>query len=212
MKKLWQKKWFRRTVYFFISIGLIAVVLLIFHRPILRGMGNYLVAQDPLTETPLFVVLGGDSYDRGLAAIDVGNSFPNATFLTTGGNTPHQLLAFDTAMFEAELTKHFMVAKGIDGNRITAMPGATSTKEEAQQILAFCKEKNLSEVTIISSNYHLRRVRKTMEKVLLDQGIKSFYHARANSDYDPNAWWQSESGLIYTNNEYIKLLYYAIKY
>lgn len=211
-KNIWQKKWVRRFSYFILTLGILSTLLLIFHKPLLRGMGNYLAASDPLSNTPLFVVLGGDSYDRGLAAIEVAQVFPDTKFLTTGGNTPHQLLAFDTAMFEADLTKHFMIKKGVDGSRIEALPGATSTKEEAEQILEYCKLRNISSITIISSNYHLRRVRKTMEKMLLDHGIKSFYYARANTDYDPNQWWKSESGLIYTNNEYIKLLYYALKY
>jgi hypothetical protein len=31
-------------------------------------------------------------------------------------------------------------------------------------------------------------------------------------DYDPERWWDTEEGLLMVNNEYVKLLYYALKY
>jgi hypothetical protein len=30
--------------------------------------------------------------------------------------------------------------------------------------------------------------------------------------YDSDSWWTSEEGLLMVNNEYVKLLYYLVKY
>jgi len=36
--------------------------------------------------------------------------------------------------------------------------------------------------------------------------------AAPSSEYDVNAWWNSEQGLLMVNNEYVKTLYYLLKH
>jgi hypothetical protein len=101
MRTLWSKRWFK-ILTIFMSI---MIVLFLFRNKILRGMGNYLVAVDPLEQTEMCFVLGGNSYERGISAIKVYEKFPQQKFAASGGNYPYQILCLDTMMFEAELTK-----------------------------------------------------------------------------------------------------------
>jgi hypothetical protein len=43
-------------------------------------------------------------------------------------------------------------------------------------------------------------------------GIKINFHGAAPIEYNELNWWQNEEGMIMTNNELVKILYYAIKY
>lgn len=208
MKKYWSNKWFRRLTY----LVVLMLLLLIFLKPILRGLGNFLVASDPLQKTEAVIVLGGNSYERGLAAVEVFKIFPDQRFITTGGNIPIQLLAIDTTLFEAELTRHLMVKKGVPLNQITALTTATSTQEEAQEVLTYCKNNNISSITVISSTYHLRRVKWTFEKAFEGSPIEVRFYGAQSEEFTAESWWKSESGLVTTNNEYIKLMYYLLKY
>jgi hypothetical protein len=45
-----------------------------------------------------------------------------------------------------------------------------------------------------------------------EAGIKVNFHGATSAEYDPTNWWKNEEGLIMTNNELVKLLYYFIKY
>lgn len=208
LKKLWSKKWFRRLVYLLIFILLVVLLL----KPVMRAMGRYLVADDPLEKTELVVVLGGNSYERGLAGAEVHRKFPDQAFVTTGGNVPMQLLALDTSMYEAELTRHLMVKKGVPVSQITALTTATSTQEEAKEVLDYARKNNIHSITVISSTYHLRRVRWTFEKQFDNSGIELRFYGAVSEEFEPEMWWKSESGLVTTNNEYIKLMYYLLKY
>jgi uncharacterized SAM-binding protein YcdF (DUF218 family) len=207
IKKLWSKRIVRILTYFLA----VCILLFAFRGPILRSMGRYLVAQDAWEPTQLVVVLGGNSYERGLAAVDIAQQHPEVKFLATGGNRPMQILALDTSMFEAELTRHWMVKKGVDPSRIDILTSATSTGEEADEVLTFCKKYNISHVTIVSSTYHLRRVKWIFHDLFEENRITTKYYGANSEGFTPDTWWQNEEGLIVTNNEYVKLLYYMVK-
>ena len=208
MKEYWKKKWVRRLIYFSATI----LLLVIFMKPILRGLGNYLVDEDPLQYSELVVVLGGSSYERGMEAVNVHRIHPAKRYVTTGGHVPSALLALDTTLLEAQLTAHLMIKKGMPDSLITPLLTATSTQEEAIEVRAFAEKGNYKTITVISNDYHLRRVRRTFDKAFEGSTIVLSYHGAKSEDFDPNAWWKKESGLVLTNNEYIKLMYYFIKH
>lgn len=208
IKKIWSKRWVKVLTIFF---GFF-FVLYLFRNTILHKMGTYLVAEDPLEQTDMCFVLGGLSYERGLEAYHVYQQFPQQKFATTGANYPTQLMALDTVIMEANLTRHMMLGKGIPAENVTPLLMGTSTMEESEGILKFCQENHFTRITILSSAFHLRRVKNVFEEKFADAGIEVRYHGSTSSDFSPENWWKDEEGLITTNNEYIKLLYYAIKY
>ncbi len=208
MKNLLAKRWFRWILYVF---GLL-LLLFLFRNPILKGIGNYLVAEDKAELTESCFVLGGNSFERGSQAIVLSNKYPEQKFVATGGNYSYQILAFDTTMYEAELTKHFMVKRGVRIDKIEILTGSTSTLEESEEILAYCKRHGIKRISVLSSAFHLRRVRKVFEKKFMKENIQVLFLAAPDRTFDSNNWWKDEEGLITCNNEYIKLLYYFLKY
>lgn len=186
--------------------------MFIFRNPILRGIGNYLVAEDNVESTEACFVLGGNSFERGSQAIKLSKIYPEQNFVATGGNYPLQIQAFDTTMFEAELTKHFMVKRGVAPDKIQTLTGSTSTLEESDEILSYCKQRGINKISILSSSFHLRRVRWVFQDKFNEGGIQVLFIAAPDKSFNADNWWKDEEGLITCNNEYIKLLYYLIKY
>jgi len=195
-----------------ITLLVTVCTLLLCKNAILKAIGWYLVAEDPLVETTHFVVLGGNSQERGRAACMVHQHFPKAKFICTGGNEPSQLAAIGIHTFEATLTKEKLINCGVNPLLVEAIDQGTSSQEEAAIIKSYCLEHGLESITIISGQYHLRRLRMTYDEVFSDTPIQVYFHAAIEKDFNPDTWWHSESGLIYTNNEYLKILYYWIKY
>jgi len=96
--------------------------------------------------------------------------------------------------------------------RIEKLEKGTSSKEEADLLLDYCKKNDIDQITIVSGQYHLRRLRRTFEPLFQSAQIDVKFFGAYEKDFNPESWWTSESGLIYTNNEYIKILYYWLKY
>jgi hypothetical protein len=202
-----KKRWIILTLFVFMM-----TILLIFRISIFKKIGWFLVSEDPLETCDLYVVLGGNSSERGSAACGVHQVYPMTPFICTGGNEPSQLAAVGIHTYEAELTRKKMMQCGVDSTMITAINSGTSSKEEAHLVLDYCLEKGLKKITIISGQYHLRRLRMTYEEVFEYYPIEVKFYGAIEKDFNPDTWWTSESGLIYTNNEYIKILYYWWKY
>jgi uncharacterized SAM-binding protein YcdF (DUF218 family) len=208
MKKLWSKRWFKIVFVIIILLMTLAVCF----KPLLRGIGKWLNASDESQPTEMCFVLGGNSYERGLAAANLSEEFPDQKFIATGGNFPYQILCLDTMLLECELTKHWMESNGVESSKIDTLSSAHSTMDESNEILIWCQRNQVHHITVISSAFHLRRVRMVFEDKFNDAGIDVNFHGATAVDYDDANWWQSEEGLIMTNNELVKLFYYMLKY
>jgi uncharacterized SAM-binding protein YcdF (DUF218 family) len=185
------------------------IITLFFLRvPILRGIGNYLYAQDSLQKTNAIFVLGGNSYERGLEAAKVYSQFIGTPVYSTGSNIPMQLLAFDTSLTEAELTTMLVRKHGVPDSLSYPLIAGTSTREEADAICKLIEENGWTSITIISSSFHLRRVKQVFEKARDGRSFNFVFHGAPSKDFDPNTWWKHEEGLITVNNELMKMLYY----
>jgi uncharacterized SAM-binding protein YcdF (DUF218 family) len=207
-RKFYQKK---RWIISFV-IFLITALTFINQLTILKSIGYYLVADDANYHSPVYAVLGGNSAERGRAAAWLARQEPNSKFIVTGGNRPSQLAAVGIITTEAQLTKECMTHLGVDSLRIEKLEKGTSSKEEADLLLDYCKKNGIHQITIVSGQYHLRRLRRTFAPLFQSAQIDVKFFGAYEKDFNPESWWTSESGLIYTNNEYIKILYYWLKY
>ncbi len=209
LKKYWSKRWLRWVTYLMIFFCL----LFVFKNNLLRGLGNWLVANDELVQTQTCFILGGNSYERGLEGVKIYWKFNDLKFVCTGGNYPLQIRALqDSLMSEAELSRHLMIKRGVPAAQIEIIEGSKSTMDESEAIIKYCNRQNLNDITVVSSSFHLRRVRWVFEDKFAKAGIKVHFHGANSEDYDSNNWWRSEEGLIMANNELVKLCYYFIKY
>jgi len=211
MKRLsewWKKRWVKAITFLF----LIGLVLFLFRFPILRGIGNYLVASDPLEKTECYFILGGNSYERGAAAFKIYQKYPDAQFVATGGNYPMQIRALDTTLTEASLTRHWMISQGVPGAQVDTLSQSTSTIEEVDEILGWCKGHSANRITLISSSFHLRRMRMVFEKEFREHGIEVRFQGALDQEFNQTEWWKDELSLITVNNEYVKIVYYWLKY
>lgn len=191
---------------------LFVLLVWIFRVQLLRGAGNFLIREDEHTSTPVLVVLGGNSLERGSAALQLWRGSTADHLVCTGGNVPSALEAAGVPMYEAELTAAFLRDAGVPHEALTTLTGSTSTFEEAQEVRQWCLDHSITEITVLSSRFHTRRVRKVFRKAFKDSGINLHIAGAPSLTYNENEWWKSEEGLIMVNNEYMKSLYYLFKH
>ncbi|MDX2001407.1 MAG: ElyC/SanA/YdcF family protein [Chitinophagales bacterium] len=204
-------KWKRRA---FILAGIALLVLLLFacRFPILRGFGNFLICENTLQKSDAIFVLSGAPGERGQEAAKVLNAgYANVAYCT-GESVPQDLYSLGITLSECDITRSNMIRSGADSLKVRTIKYGTSTQEESDTILNFCKKHRFKQVILISSKFHTRRVGQAFREKLESKGVKVIIHGASSGAYNERKWWQNEHGLIALNNEYIKLIYYWLKY
>ena len=209
LRKVWKWILLGVTLTFFIC-------LFIYRNSILGGIGHFLtVAESPAATSSnnTFFVLGGNGFERGKGATSLAEEFPTAQFICTGGgDTLNEMRALGLNYTASNLTRKCMLESGVDSLRVTELGRATSTYEESEEILAYCINNNLKEISVVSSDFHLCRMRLVFGEKFQEKGIVVHFFGTETKDFKAESWWTFEAGLITTFNEYIKIVYYVFKY
>lgn len=192
------------------------IIFFIYRNEILSGIGRFLTEAESEAITPsnqTFFVLGGNGYERGKGAALLAQEFPSAQFICTGaGDTLNEMRAMGLNLTSAQLTRKCMIETGVDSLRVFELGEATSTFEESEEILTYCINHNLKEISVVSSDFHLRRMSMVFGEKFQEKGILVHFFGTETKDFKAESWWTFEAGLITTFNEYIKIVYYVFKY
>ncbi|MEX1132471.1 MAG: ElyC/SanA/YdcF family protein, partial [Flavobacteriales bacterium] len=157
-------------------------------------------------------VLGGSPLERGERGAELLLEGLAPVVYCTGELVPTTLLTLGLTHTEGELSRYAAIEAGADSSMVQALNVGTSTFEEADAIIAHAQQAGYSHITIVSTEFHLRRVRRVFRKRAKDTGVSIHVLAAASQRYDSARWWESEEGLLMVNNEYVKLLYYWLRY
>lgn len=202
----------RKSRRIWLTLFLIGVLLIIFHKSILRQTGNFLIDVDQPENVDAICVLGGNTFDRANKAEELYTAGYSDQIVCLGENQATTFKSLGMYMPDAMVEQEQLIDLGIPESDIKALVKGTSTKEEVDAILALSEKENYKKIIIVSDLFHTTRIRKTINKVFEGSGTEVLLVGCSNSQYNESSWWRYEQGLIMVNNEYIKLLYYAIKF
>ncbi|HEX2617190.1 MAG TPA: YdcF family protein [Flavobacteriales bacterium] len=207
-RRIWRKRWLRWTL-----IGVFLLVLgWCLRFQVLYLAGRFLITEDPIGHVDAVYVLGGASMDRGQEAARMYAQGVHGPFIFTGGSVPADLEAMDIAMTESDCTRRVAIENGVPEAAAIAFRVGTSTKEEADALLQRAIADHADTVMVISTSFHLRRIGFVFREPFREKGITVLLHGAPSERYSIDRWWDAEDGLIMVSNEYIKLVYYHIKY
>lgn len=180
--------------------------------PLLKGLGGFLIHDDPLSHADAIYVLGGSPVERGEegARLVLAGYATRAVF--TGEPRNELLEAFGIDSSEAGLGMHIAEQHGLTAERVEGLHQGTSTAEEAQAVRAHAERIGADTIIVVTTEFHTRRVSRVFRRAFRGTGTVVLVRAARSNRYDADRWWDSEEGLIMVNNEYMKLLYYAFKH
>ena len=190
---------------------MLIAVGMIFKVQILQSFSNFLMKQDPPEKADLMVVLSGSAFDRGNEGARLYKEGYARHIVCPGGNLEDILLALGDTMYESDVCKKDIVRNGVAESLVTVLHYGTSTREEADTILGYCKAHHIKKIIVVTTLFHTRRAGKVYKKRFAAEGVTVLIRGAHSSEYDEDYWWQSENGLIALNNEYMKTLYYLLK-
>lgn len=174
--------------------------------------GNYLIASQLPEKADAVYVLSGGPDTRGKEGAKLYfTGFSNKIYCT--GENKHEFLQlFDIDLNEAEMTARALKLEGVPDSVIFTLPIGTSTHEEAALIAHHSKQKGFKKIIVVSDKFHTRRMRYVLQSHFRKSDVECLIVGAPSLVYNENRWWAKENGLIMVNNEYLKLLYYWIKY
>jgi uncharacterized SAM-binding protein YcdF (DUF218 family) len=114
-----------------------------------------------------------------------------------------------------ELAAEELRRKGVPAEKIEIISGtASSTHEEALRLRDYAKNHDLRSILIVTSSYHSRRALWTLRRVFEGSGIEIGLDTPGTGLQTPApaAWWLHSSGWQIVPGEYVKIIYYRIRY
>jgi uncharacterized SAM-binding protein YcdF (DUF218 family) len=108
-----------------------------------------------------------------------------------------------------------LVAAGVPRPAIEVLPQpVASTYDEARALRNYAAARNLRALLVVTSAYHSRRALWTLRRVFRDSGVSVGLEPVAPGAQTPGpaAWWLHPRGWRSVAGEYVKLIYYRVRY
>ncbi len=202
----------RRNLLVFLALCIMLIAVgVVFKTPILRSFSGFLIKQDAPEQADAMVVLSGNAFDRGNEGARLFRDGYAHHVICPGGNLERAFLIMGDTVYESELLGKNIVRNGVPDSLVTILRYGTSTAEEADTLLGYCRAHQIKKLLVVTSLFHTRRAGKVYRKKFADTGIKIIMRGAHDSQFDENNWWKDEYGLIALNNEYMKTFYYFLK-
>ena len=198
-----------------VIISLIAILILLLsqYKLLLTGYARFFIIDNPsYGVNATIVVLSGGYTTRIPRALELyEKGYGNRLLLTTERSLNSRIAHLFPTNEQAakKITQalniqiEFEIVPSLKG-------GATSTFDEAHDLLAFCVKENLKHLIIVTSSYHTRRALYAFKKVFQGSNIIVEASAAPNEIFSEENWWRSDRGISAYLLEPIKLAVYML--
>ncbi len=190
-----------------IPILLLALALLL-AKPILRGIGDFLIVSDELQKADLITALSGAEYRTAYASELCAKHLAPKMFLTGGYNELD-------ARYDSEWAKYIATTYGVPaGDIYTDEASLTSTYEEAKHLKAFLDAHpgEFNTIIVVTDAYHTRRARWAYEQVLGDEVTILMAPVPFDQAGYTSSWWRFSASRQMVAQEYFKYVFYRFRY
>ena len=164
----------------------------------------------------LVVLAGGESYaerTRVAAALFRRSAAP-VILLTNDGARGSYFAKQKRNPWMVERSAWSLIEQRVPIERIKIVPGiVTSTYDEAKAIHRYARETSLGSILIVTSGYHTRRARWTYHDVFGQSPIDVYMcGSPPRPENRPGRWWWSLGGWQEVGGEYLRWIWYVLRY
>ncbi len=195
----------RRPVRFAAAILLILALAAIF---IFRGLGRWLVVQDPLERSDAIVVLSGGMPYRALEAAKIYRQGMAPQIWLTRPENPSEILEKMGIPFEGEeaYSRSVLTYEGVPEVAIRILPPEiVNTEDEERAVIAEMQAAGAHRVIFVTSPPHTRRVRALWRR-LAPTGLGGLVRAASDDEFDADHWWRTTRDSLSVMRETLGLL------
>ena len=207
-----RRVWPRRLSVVVLAGSLLLLTAICFRAELLTALAESWVVNDPLTKADAIVVLGGRPdlrpfeaarlYHKGLA--------PRILYMDVKLAPTAEL---GLTLSERELTHRILLSQGVPETAMTAVGASVdSTFDESRAVAAWMEKTGASSIIITTDLSQTRRARWVFRKQLKSAQARVYMDAITPKEYNVTNWWCHEAGLIAFQNEFVKTMFYHLKY
>ena len=184
--------------------------------PLLTGLANAWIVNEPLAKADAILVLGGGLETRPFAAAALyqlsTNNYPHCKVLLTQPELP-LTARMGLTVPEFVIARQVLLSNGVPPTAIQMIgTNVTSTRDEAVAARAWLVTHHASRIIIPTDLLHTRRARWIFQQALRNTGAEVHVTAVELPRYSASNWWSHEEGLIAFQNEVVKSVYYHLRY
>lgn len=177
-----------------------------------------LIVSAPLNSADAIVVLSGSStyVERTHKAADLYREGRAPLVLLTDDHTRGGWSsALQRNPYFVERATEQLIEKGVPADKIRVVPGlASSTQAEAVLLKDYTTAQGLRSILVVTSAYHSRRALRSLRQSFAATGTTIGLEPVAPGWQTPAPafWWLQFQGWRSVGGEYVKLIYYWLKY
>ena len=183
---------------------LLLVILLTFVAGLAASQaGRFLVISQTPVRSDVILVFAGDAGERMEKAIALYEQDYADKIVVSGGPVYMQIT-------EARLMYDHALNRGIPPEDVIMEEEAQNTLQNALFCRKIMEEHDFQSALVVSSEYHMFRVKAVCEQAFKGSSMELVYCAAEDPNYDPEHWWANNKSLLWTVNEYLKILGYEL--
>jgi uncharacterized SAM-binding protein YcdF (DUF218 family) len=192
-----------------IILILVLVALILLARPILRGIGDGLIVNDPPEKVDLITSVNGPDYRAAYAAELCHKHLAPRLFFTGGYNE------FDSR-YDAEWNKYLATTYGVPAGDIAIDTSTViSTYDEAERLKAYIdahSKYEIKTVLVVTDPYQTRRAQWAYQYVLGDEVTVMVTAVPFDRTGYTSSWWRYSVSREMVFDEYFKSIFYLFRY
>ena len=175
---------------------------------VLRIIGHGLVVDELLRRVDLIVVPGWTGDAGALEASDLvrrGIANEVAVVLNPPDASDRELIRRNVLHAAADnWTVSLLHQLGVAN--VTPIDFGNGTQAEMMSLAAWLDSHHVHSIVVVTLPDHARRVRRLLDRSLRGHGVTAIVHSTQYSDFQPDTWWRTRSGLRTGIEESEKLL------
>lgn len=179
---------------------------------LLASAGRWLDVGEPPQPSDYVMVLGGDEQMRPfVAAALVKAGFARKALASKIGD-PHEQRERILPPTH-EVIRQVLLHRGVAPDDVVILDRqSVHTFDETQALADFLQSVPDCRVIVVTSDFHTRRTRWVMRRVLGERAARLTFVSAPSEEYVLERWWQTERGFEVVSSEYLKLAFYLVRY
>ncbi len=174
-----------------IGLSIIIIGIFLISLIMLKEAGDFLVINEEPEKSDVVIVLSGGGIERIEKAVELYKNGYAPYIMISNGQEDNLYAAIQQM--------------GVPVSSIILENNASSTTESAYFTKELMIQHQFQSAIVVSSNFHMRRVKSNFQKAISNSEIKLIYCSVSDNGYTPSKWWTTEESRRTTYIEYTKL-------
>jgi uncharacterized SAM-binding protein YcdF (DUF218 family) len=193
----------RQIIVLVVVLALCAAAVVAF-----RGVGRWLVCEDPLARADIIVVLSGAMPARAEEAAEIFRMGYAKDVWVTRPDSPSGELADMGVHYvgEEEYSRQVLIRGGVPPEAVRILPDpVVDTEQEIDEVTLHMRSEGLRSAIVVTSPQHTRRV-KALWRKLAGRELTSIVRGSPQDGFDANHWWRNTRDTFSVVREIMGLL------